>query len=160
MRTLRLAIALALLLAAPATANTWTNCVDDNAWAGNISPTTLACLDCLGNATGTNDCVDSRLFFVVAPEALICFNPDSTASEGADVAQIKIRYCSSGVKPSANPEYSCHSITTNPITGITGSPGVQDACHPVGPGAYFIDFTTDGGAADTPEVTIQGRATQ
>ncbi len=145
---------MALLFAGPALANTWTDCVG-NAGVGAINQSTLACMDCTDSA-GADDCVDTRIFFVGAASALICFNPDTTASEGADVAQIKIRYCAAGTKPAANPEYSCHSITTNAITGITGSPGVQDACHRVPPGGYYIDFIDDGGAGDTPQVTIKG----
>ena len=156
MTRILLALFAALLLAAPAAANTWTDCVGNT--GGELSTITkynLVCLDCTDSA-GADDCVDTRVFHIRAKSALICFNPDTAASEGADAAQIKIRNCSSGTKPAANPEYSCHSITTAAITGVTGSAGTQDACQRVATGTYFIDFIDDGGAGDTPQVTIQG----
>jgi hypothetical protein len=144
---------MSLLLAGPALANTWTDCVG-NSFVGAIAAGVTACLDCT-DAAGADDCVDSRKFDVTADSALICFNPD-TATEGADNASIRIRHCSTGLKPAASPEDSCHSITTNVITGITGSPAVQDACHRVPPGAYFIDFVSDGTAGDEPQITFRG----
>ena len=147
----------ALLFAGAATANTWTDC------SGNISPDLgritrydVVCMDCT-EAAGADDCVDTRLFFIGAKEALVCFDPDTAGTEGADAAQINIRYCPDGKKPTANPEFVCGTITTTVITGIQGSAGTQDACHAIGAGAYYSEIVDDGGAGDTPRVTIQGR---
>ena len=146
----------ALLLAGSAAANTWTDCSGNTtADLGRITKYDVVCLDCT-DAAGADDCVDTRAFSIGAKEALICFDP-STDSEGADVAQIDIRYCPDGKKPAASPENTCGKITTTVITGIQGSSGTQDACHTVGAGAYYIDFINDGAAGDTPRVTIQGR---
>ncbi len=155
-RTFSLLATVLLLAAAPVAANTWSDCSDNTSGElATITKTNLVCLDCT-DAAGDDDCVDSRLFFVNAVAALVCFDPDVLADEGADVAQIWIRHCPDGKKPASNPEYVCGKITDSVITGIQGAAGTQDACHRLKPGAYFIDFVNDGAAGDEPRVTIQG----
>ena len=144
-----------LLLTGPSAANTWTDC------NGNTSPELyriaewgLTCLD-FTDAAGADPGVDSRVFFVAAKTALICFDPGDN-TEGVDVATINIRYCPNGPKPAATPENFCGAITTAVITGIQGSASTQDACQRVGPGAYYIEVVNDGAAGDASRVTIQG----
>jgi len=155
-----LLILLALLIAGAAGANTWSNCVGGTSGdLVRITKYNLVCMDCTEGA-GADPCVDSRVFFIGADSALVCFDPDTAADEGADVAEIDIRHCPDGKKPSANPEYVCGKITDSVITGAQGSGGSQDACHRLPPGAYYIDFTDDGDTDDEPRVTIQGEGTQ
>ena len=149
-------LAVFLLLAGASAANTWSDCSDNTSGdLVRITKLNLVCMDCTDSA-GADACVDSRLFFIGAKSALVCFDPDAAGSEGADAAQIDIRYCPDGQKPAANPEYVCGKITNSVITGIQGAAGTQDACHRLPPGAYYIDFSNDGGAGDEPRVTIQG----
>ncbi len=149
-------LAVSLLLAGSSAANTWSDCSGNTSGdLVRITKLNLVCMDCTDSA-GDDDCVDSRLFFIGAKSALVCFDPDAAGSEGADAAQIDIRYCPDGQKPAANPEYVCGKITNSVITGIQGAAGTQDACHRLPPGAYYIDFSNDGGAGDEPRVTIQG----
>ncbi len=160
MRFRLLGLLAAILTASPAVANTWSDCAGDTGGdLVNITKYNLVCLDCT-EAAGDDDCVDSRLFFVGATTALICFDPDVALSEGVDAAQINVRYCPDGIKPAANPEYTCGKMTDTVLTGIQGSAGTQDSCLRVGPGAYYIEFVDDGFAADQPRVTIKGEGSR
>jgi hypothetical protein len=60
--------------------------------------------------------------------------------------------------PGSSPENQCFTLTTIPITGITGQAGIQDACERVGPGTYYFEIETQGAANDDSRVTIQGEA--
>jgi hypothetical protein len=143
----------ALLLAGPAAATiVWTNC--SGGTTGNLIQVTkydVLCIDWDETDTaGTN----TRHFIVGAKEALLCFDPD-LATEGAATAEINFRYCPNGKMPAANPENECFALSTIPITGITGSAGIQDSCERVGPGLYYVEIET-GGSSEDSRVTIQG----
>ena len=148
-RSLWLLMALALF-SGPALANTWTDCAGNT--SGNLVTVTgfeLLCFDF--TSTG----VDSRVFMVGADSALICLDP-ALDTDGNDVTEILIRYCPKGQKPASNPQNECFALTTLPMSGTTGSPGVQDSCIEVGAGAYYIDITTLPAGGDNARVTIQG----
>lgn len=145
--------ALALLstwMALPALANTWTDC------AGGTSGDLISVknYECLKFSFDEN-AADSRIFRIVSTTAMVCFDP-ALDSEGADVGEITIRFCPSGVKPTSNPENACFATSSAPITGITGSAGTQDACQRFGPGVYYVDIGTPPAAGDDAEVTIRG----
>jgi hypothetical protein len=144
-------LAVFLLAAQPVAANTWTDCNGNTSGElYRITGYNLVCVD-----WDDSDGADTRVFFVGAISALICFDP-ALDSEGPDTATVKLRYCPNGHKPAANPENECFSITTNAITGIQGDPGTQDACQRVGPGAYYMEEVADGGGSDESRLTIQG----
>jgi hypothetical protein len=147
-----LAALLALFVATPAAATiTWTNC--SGGTSGNLVQVTkyeVLCIDWDDTDTG-----DTRHFIVGSKTALLCFDPD-LATEGASTAKINFRYCPNGLLPAANPENECFALSTIPITGITGAPGIQDACVRVGPGLYYVEIETGGGSTEDSRVTIQG----
>jgi hypothetical protein len=153
MRTSTLLLLVALLaLALPAQATqTWTNCSGGSPANGvTVTRYDRLCLDWV-----TADSGDSQIFVVGTKTALLCFDPDIN-TEGADAAKINFRYCPNGIQPAASPENECFALSTAPITGITGAAGTQDACERVGPGTYYVEIETQGGAGDESRVTIQG----
>lgn len=137
--------------ALPASANTWSNCSGGTTGDGiTVKGFEMLCFDF--TSTG----VDSRIFRVASKTALICFDP-ALDSAGGDVAQIYIRYCPNGAKPSSSPQNECVKVTSSPMVGAEGGPGTQDACLQVGPGVYFVDITTVPAGGDNARVTIQGQ---
>jgi len=153
MRTSTFWLLVALLaLAVPAqAAQVWTNCDGGSPTNGfTVSKYGRLCLDWVSTDSG-----DSQIFVVGAAAALVCFDPDIN-TEGAEVAEVNIRYCPNGKQPAATPEIECFKLSNVPITGITGLPGTQDSCVRVGPGTYYVEIETAGGAGDESRVTIQG----
>jgi len=141
---------LSIWMSLPASANTWTDCFGGTS-GDLISVKNYECLKFSFDENG----VDSRIFRIISTTAMVCFDP-ALDSDGADVAEITIRFCPSGTKPSSNPQNACFATSTASITGITGSAGTQDACQRFGPGVYYVDITTPPAAGDDAEVTIRG----
>ena len=73
----------------------------------------------------------------------ICFDPD-TASTGTGTAQVMIRRCLPGYKPTLEADWEdvCPAILDTPLTGLPGASGTQNMCVPVQTGTYFSEVTT------------------
>jgi hypothetical protein len=147
---------LVAFLAFPVTAQaiTWSDCHGNT--GGDLITVTayqLLCADFDENDTAGTD---SRIFRVGTNTALLCFDPD-IATEGTATAEIFFRYCPNGIMPGSSPENQCFTLTTIPITGLTGQAGIQDACERVGPGTYYFEIET-GTSTEDARVTIQGEA--
>ena len=78
---------------------------------------------------------------------LICFDPH-TGDEGVSGAEIDLRYCPSGAKAAADPEFTCFKINDATLDGTTGASATQNSCLRVGPGAYWSDVGTTAGGDD------------
>lgn len=87
---------------------------------------------------------DTPAVSVTAVSALICLNPD-LATEGAATANMMIRRCDYGRKPSSNPERSCGTVLDLALTGLGGAAGTQNSCIRVGPGVYYGESTVGSG---------------
>lgn len=151
MRTIILSLLAALLIAAPAASFDWDDC------SGNTSGAlyTIYKYDrtCIGINT-TDDTNDTRLFFVRAKSATLCFDPN-IGWEGTDLGTIFVRECPNGQKPASNPHYECDKVTDE-LTGANLDPGPQMRCRVLPTGSYYVDVATDMGAARQGRVTING----
>ena len=97
-----------------------------------------------------DDATNSGYFSIAAPRGFFRFDPH-TGSDGADDAQVNIRYCPPKGAGSATAANVCIPITASPLTGAKGNDAV---CGP--PGIYYIEVTTTPGASDHAYVAATG----
>lgn len=151
-----LAIGLLFLLTAPSIA------IAASAWGacGAVSVATVNTTGANQNiAAGQSKCFyfngteDSDVFHVLAPEALICLDPDVATESNDGVAEVMIRHCHTGATTcSVN---RCIEILDASLDGLQGADGTQNACRRVARGSYCIENTT-GASTDEAVVSVQG----